>query len=211
MADRTIRLKSPKLGCIPIRRYLIFISFLGILGGPSLLITNDKQLTTTNIIGCAIGVAFNVCLFYGALKYNDRALGYFQKFLIFSMILSFLTFCFAPVFVTSLLSSDYYKYLKIDGSGNLLQISSDEERSFRKRQVDSFDENSFSQIVRKVTEQNNERVAAERFMTGLVTGEVVVFSIILYTLYIYMVYVMIKRLRKFIVARKEIDGSQTLA
>ncbi|CAO4381271.1 unnamed protein product [Caenorhabditis nigoni] len=209
MADRTIRLKSPKMGCIPIRRYLIFISFLGILGGPSLLIANDKQLTATNVIGCVLGLAFNVCLFYGALKYNDRALGYSQMFVIFSMVLSFLIFCFAPVFVSSFLSSDYYKYMKV--AGNPLQISSDEEKTVYKRQVDNFDEDHYTAIAGKMLEQQMEKAAEKRFMTGFTMGEVVVLCIILSTAYTYMVYVMIKRLRKFIAARKEVAGNQTLA
>ncbi|PIC29476.1 hypothetical protein B9Z55_021038 [Caenorhabditis nigoni] len=210
MAGRTIRLKSPKLGCVPIRPFLIFISFLGILGAPSLLIT--KQCTTTTIISCAMGIAFNGCLFYGALKYNDKALWYCEKLLILSMMLWFLIFCFTPVFVTSLIASDYYKYKKAEISGSPLKIHADEEETTVKQtRIDFFDMKSFSEIARKIPERQNKTKAEDKFASGFVAGQIVVFMIVFSALYIYMVYVMIKRLRKFIAGRREIDENEFLA
>ncbi|CAO4381273.1 unnamed protein product [Caenorhabditis nigoni] len=226
MSNRAVRLKSPKLGCVPIRPFLIFISFLGILGAPSLLIT--KPSTTSTIISCAIGITFNGCLFYGALKYNDKALGYCQKFLILSMMLWFLIFCFTPVFVTSLIASDYYKYKKAEISGSPLKIHADGEETTKtteKPRLDCSPTRCLSESRRKTPEQENKEArekfmileqqnktkAAEKFVSGFVAGQIIVLIIVFSALYTYMVYVMIKRLRKFITARKEIDENEFLA
>ncbi|ULT91773.1 hypothetical protein L3Y34_009442 [Caenorhabditis briggsae] len=209
LPDRTIQLKSPKLGCIPIRPFLIFISVLGLFGALSYIVTEPPTIRT--VVITALGVAFNVCLFYGALKYNDDTLGYSQKFMVFSMILSCVMLCIMPVFVTSFIASDYYKHTKVGISGVPLEISADVDDLTKKQLMDIFDERTLLEIGRQIPVEDKKKTAAEKFLGGFVAGEVVVFMLIFSALLNYMVYVMVKRLRKFIAARKEIDGNQFLA
>ncbi|UMM37533.1 hypothetical protein L5515_009273 [Caenorhabditis briggsae] len=209
MPDQTIRLKSPKLGCIPIRPFLIFISSLGLFGTLSLLVTEPPS--TMNVILGASSFVFNSYLFYGALHYNYASLGYAQNFVVFSMILSFAMLCFLPVLVTSCIASDYHKYLKAEISTSTLKISEDGEETTKKPQIDIFDERSFSEIARKIPEEDDKNAAVVKFLTGFVAGEMIVFMVVFSFLYSYMLYVMIKRLRKFIAARKEIYEMEMLA
>ncbi|UMM37538.1 hypothetical protein L5515_009277 [Caenorhabditis briggsae] len=99
MADRAIRLKPPKLGCILIRPFLIFVSFIGLLGASSLLITNP--LSIRNVILSAWSIVFNGYLCYGALKYPDRTLKGCQGGAIYLMINAFVLLGCVPVFFTS--------------------------------------------------------------------------------------------------------------
>ncbi|PIC29472.1 hypothetical protein B9Z55_021034 [Caenorhabditis nigoni] len=210
LPDRAIQLKSPKLGCIPIRPFLIFISVLGLFGSLSYLVTEPPTIRT--VIMTALGVAFNVCLFYGALKYDDNSLGYSQKFMVFSIILSCVMICIMPVFVTSFIASDYYKHTKVGISGiPKLEISADVDDLTKKQLMDMFDERSSLEIGRQIPVEDKKKAAEEKFLGGFVAGEVVVFMLIFSALLNYMVYVMVKRLRKFIAARKEVDGNQFLA
>ncbi|PIC29469.1 hypothetical protein B9Z55_021033 [Caenorhabditis nigoni] len=171
----SIQLDSPKLGCIPIRPFLIFGSSLGTFITLSYLVT--EPLTIRNVILCALGASFNVCLVYGALKYNDKALKYGQMFVIFLMIISTALLCFMPVSVTA--SDDQIK--KLTGI---------------------FDERTLLEINGNVPEQDSKKAAGRKFLAGFVAGEMVVLFLIVYILSSYMEYVMIKRLRKFIAARK---------
>ncbi|CAO4381265.1 unnamed protein product [Caenorhabditis nigoni] len=109
MTDQSIELKSPKLGYIPIRQFLIIGSILGILYAYSFISAPypPPYLTIVSYTFAALTFAFNACLFYGALKNDGIALGCCQKFLVFSMVLSFLAFCFMPVLASSLVSSRY--------------------------------------------------------------------------------------------------------
>ncbi|PIC29462.1 hypothetical protein B9Z55_021026 [Caenorhabditis nigoni] len=84
MSDKVIQLKSPKLGCIPVRPFLIFISFLELLWTLSYLTTEPPS--TINFILGAASFMFNVSLVYGTLKYNDKALSYSQICVIFAII-----------------------------------------------------------------------------------------------------------------------------
>ncbi|PIC29473.1 hypothetical protein B9Z55_021035 [Caenorhabditis nigoni] len=192
MAVRAIQLKPPKLGCIPIRPFLMFISFLGLLGASSWLITNP--LSIRSIIICSWGIVFNGFLFYGALKYHDRTLKASQGGAIYLMINAFIFLCCVPVYYTSYISSDYYKYKKIEVLGSALEIIG---------HLNFSDKRNFSEIA--------EKEAGVKFFSGLIMGEVIVFSIIIFALYSYMIFVMLKRVRKFIATRKEIDGNETLA
>ncbi|CAO4381270.1 unnamed protein product [Caenorhabditis nigoni] len=189
MAVRAIRLKPPKLGCIPIRPFLIFISFLGLLGASSWLITNP--LSIRSMIICSWGIVFNGFLFYGALKYHDRTLKCCQGGAIYLMINAFIFLCCVPVYYTSYISSDYYKYKKIEVLERPLEMIANGEETIQKQEMD-------------------KKEAGAKFFSGLIIGEVIVFSIIIFALYSYMVYIMIKRFRMFIATRKEIDGNETL-
>ncbi|PIC29465.1 hypothetical protein B9Z55_021029 [Caenorhabditis nigoni] len=209
MPDRAIQLKSPKLGCIPIRPFLIFISSLGLFGTLSVLVTVPPS--TINVILGASSFVFNGYLFFGAIRYNYASLSYARNFVIFSMILSLVMLCFLPVLATSFIASDYYKYKKAEIPTSQLEISEDEEETTKKQQIAILDEGSFLEIARKIPEQKSEEAALDKFGIGFVAGEMIVFMVVFSFLYSYMVYVMIKRLRKFIAARKEIYGNEMLA
>ncbi|CAO4381263.1 unnamed protein product [Caenorhabditis nigoni] len=209
MPDRAIQLKSPKLGCIPIRPFLIFISSLGLFGTLSVLVTVPPS--TINVILGASSFVFNGYLFYGALHYNYASLGYARNFVVFSMILSIGMLCFLPVLATSFIASDYYKYKKAEIPTSPLEISEDGEETTKKQEVDIFNEDSFFGKARKIPEQKSEEAALDKFGIGFVAGEMIVIMVVFSFLYSYMVYVMIKRIRKFIAARKEIYETEMLA
>ncbi|CAO4381264.1 unnamed protein product [Caenorhabditis nigoni] len=187
MSDKTIQLKSPKLGCIPVRPFLIFGSFFGILLSFSIFVTEPP--TTFNVIICALDVAFNICLVYGALKYNDKALKYCQIYVISSMIVLFVMLCLGPVLFSSFIASDYHKYS---------EASNDDIKAL----TDIFDDSTLSKFPRKIPEQDSKEVAGRKFLTGFIAGEMLVFFLVAFMLSMFMEYVMIKRLRKFIAARK---------
>ncbi|PIC29464.1 hypothetical protein B9Z55_021028 [Caenorhabditis nigoni] len=195
MSDKVIQSKSPKLGFIPARPFLVFISFLELLWTLSYLTTEPPS--AFDVIICTLGAAFNVCLIYGTLKINDKALGYSQIYVISLMIVSFVMLCFGPVLFSSFIASDYHKYHKLSESSN------DE---IKKQQTDIYGE-----IIRAIPEQNSKEAAGRKFLTGIIAGEMVVFFHIVCILYFYVEYVMIKRLRKFIAARKETYGKEFLA
>ncbi|CAO4381262.1 unnamed protein product [Caenorhabditis nigoni] len=200
MSAKAIQLKSPKLGRIPIRPFLMFCSFLELLWTLSVFISEPQ--TTFNVIITALGASFNFGLIYGALKYNEKALVYNQILAFFTMRLSVAMLCFLPVFYTSVISSDYQKYLKAELLGNPLKIGAEVDESINNR---------FSKLARKNPEQKIEQAAAVKFLTGFIVGEMVVFEFVFYFLYSLVVYVMIKRLRKFIAARKETYGKEFMA
>ncbi|CAO4381266.1 unnamed protein product [Caenorhabditis nigoni] len=202
MSDQSIELKSPKLGYIPIRPFLIIGSFLGTLYAYSFL-RIPYPLTSISYTLSALTFAFNVCLFYGALKKNNIALGCCQKVLVFSMFLSFVTFCFMPVLASSLIASGYDEKMKISDKTNkeitelLLDLLGDRAMS------------KFDDFSRK--HGGNHPTAGQRFLQGILVGEMFVVAVIVYTLSFYVEYVMIKRLRRFIAARKGMYEHQMLA
>ncbi|PIC29467.1 hypothetical protein B9Z55_021031 [Caenorhabditis nigoni] len=202
MSDKAIQLKSSKLGCIPIRPFLIVGSILGILYAFSFLTTPYPQIAITYIL-IALIFAFNACLFYGALKNNDIVLGCCQKLLVFSMFLSFVTFCFVPVLASSYLASNYDKELEFsDATNDNIKILHMD--MFGLRTMDKF-----ADFVKKHGGHNP--TAGQKFLQGVVLGEMFVVALIVYTSTFYVEYVMIKRLRKFIAARKGMCEHQILA
>ncbi|PIC29460.1 hypothetical protein B9Z55_021025 [Caenorhabditis nigoni] len=74
-----------------------------------------------------------------------------------------------------------------------------------------FDEKNFSAKARKILNGDNRYAAGVKFLAGFFAGEMIVFICAFYFLYSLVVYVMIKRLRKFIAARKEMHGKEFMA
>ncbi|UMM37534.1 hypothetical protein L5515_009274 [Caenorhabditis briggsae] len=119
------------------------------------------------------------------------------------MIISSLSICFMPVSVTSFIS-DYHKYYK-----NTNAEASNEGTN--KLLTNIFGESTLSEITGNISQQDSKEAAARKFLAGFIAGETVVLFCIFHILSSYMEYVMIKRLRKFIAARKGLHENETLA
>ncbi|CAO4381267.1 unnamed protein product [Caenorhabditis nigoni] len=100
-----------------------------------------------------------------------------------------------PVSVTGFISSDYHKYYKNANA----EASND---GTKKLLTDIFGDSTLSEITGNIPEQDSKTAAGRKFLAGFIAGEMVVLFLIVYILSSYMEYVMIKRLRKFIAARK---------
>ncbi|PIC29468.1 hypothetical protein B9Z55_021032 [Caenorhabditis nigoni] len=201
MSDQSIELKSPKLGYIPIRQFLIIGSILGILYAVS-FISAEYTPTIVSYTFAALTFLFNACLFYGALKNNGIALGCCQKVLRFSMVLLRVAFFFMPALAASFVSSDYDKELKFSDATNY---------KIKELLVDILGlrpMQAFVDFVRK--HGGSDATARQKFEQGVVFGGMWVVALIVYTSLFYVEYVIIKRLRKFITARKGMYEHQIL-
>ncbi|CAP39172.1 Protein CBG22620 [Caenorhabditis briggsae] len=177
---------SLKLGCIPVRGFLLVVSFLGMLSAPSLLLV--KPLSTTSHIASVITLAFNGCLFGGALKYNNKALKCCQNVLVCLIVFYFILLCLTPMTFSRFMAYGYDQFLRYepveDLANRLKRTVGDDEFSHEKARKE----------------------AEAKFILGLLVGVSIVVVIIIHGLYNYMLVVMVQRLRKFIATRSDKDG-----
>ncbi|UMM37540.1 hypothetical protein L5515_009279 [Caenorhabditis briggsae] len=220
---------SLKLGCIPIRGFLLVVSFLGMLSAPSLLLV--KPLSTTSHIASVITLAFNGCLFGGALKYNNKALKCCQNVLVCLIVFYFILLCLTPMTLSRFMAYGYDQFLRYEpvedlanrykrtvgddeiSHGKEIKISVKEETAISEEEESEISEEEESGISEE--EESSEKYpfgekarkeAEAKFILGLLVGVSIVVVIIIHGLYNYLLVVMVQRLRKFIATRSDKDG-----
>ncbi|EFP11631.1 hypothetical protein CRE_28901 [Caenorhabditis remanei] len=199
--------KTPSLGCLPIRGTLLIVCAISLVAS----CISATEGTTYSTVSAVIGIISNSLVLFGVYKENACVLKWCQRLYFVFVVFSVIVLAVLPLHFACDFSSEFIDHTEIfqdDNSRTEFHISSGSD--FRSDEyAGSVLARMFMEAVQKAVMKRQETKI--RYIYGMVIGLVCEIALFIGVAFYYMVYVMIKRFKNYVMATNEFEkGRQPL-
>ncbi|EFO95452.1 hypothetical protein GCK72_020271 [Caenorhabditis remanei] len=187
-----------KLGCLPIRQTLLIVCVIGLVGA----CLSTTQSTKNSIVSGAAAILLHSFVLFAVYKENACMLKWSQRLYFVLLVISILVLAVLPLMFacnisSGLMDNDIFRGIVDKNTLKELQLSSSSE---------DIDEgptgpNELTRMLINISQKSRKEEETERrFIYGVILGLACEIGLFFGAVFNYMVYVMIKRFKNYVIA-----------